>query len=232
MKRNFKRIVEDGWVGKLHPFLLNEKFTIIEKFLMDKTTNITPKITEIFRAFKECPYAGMKVIIVGSSPYQGTLSNGERIADGLAFSSRNSVNKPPQSLEIIYKAIENNLNITMDRRNNDLTYLANQGVLLLNCALTTEKHKKDAHLELWQPFIEYVLKMIHYTCTGMIYVFVGENAQKFQHLITGTNDFVISVEEPEIFHKDREWDHDKLFFQINAILDMMYNTKLYYNTND
>ena len=51
------------------------------------------------------------------------------------------------------------MNETIDNfsipNNGDLTYLANQGILLLNCALTVIKGKSNSHAKIWSENVYY-----------------------------------------------------------------------------
>lgn len=230
MKRDFTKIIEHSWLDKLNPFLQSERFDNLSNLIIEHQVISTPSIENIFRCFKECPYSGLKVVIVGMDPYPGVTSDKQRVADGIAFSSRSSVNKPPKSLEQIYRAIEEDFSICMDRRNNDLTYLANQGVLFLNSALTTQIGKTGSYVQEWKPFIEYVINMIYKTYNGIIYVYMGKVAQEFNKITTNDLNYVFNIEHPAaaVYHGG-VWNHQSIFKNINNILDMMYNQKLKFN---
>src|SRR6185437_12089509 len=66
-----------------------------------------PKAPQFFRAFKECPYWGLKVVILGMSPYYNISSNTNLpVADGLCFST-DTRHDVPKSLFALYKGMEN-----------------------------------------------------------------------------------------------------------------------------
>ena len=48
-----------------------------------------PKGNNIFRAFDECPFQKLKVIIIGQDPYHG-----DNQANGLCFSVNNDIDNP------------------------------------------------------------------------------------------------------------------------------------------
>ena len=56
---------------------------------------------------------------------------------------------------------------------------ANQGVLLLNSALTVEEGKPGSHSLLWRPFIKTFLRNMSLARPDIIYVFFGKEAQSF-----------------------------------------------------
>ena len=90
-----------------------------------KTKIVYPPYNLILNAFKLTRFNQVKVIIMGQDPYHNPNQ-----AMGLAFSVPKNVALPP-SLKNIYKEIENEYKVTM-KQNGDLSYLAKQGVLLLN----------------------------------------------------------------------------------------------------
>lgn len=227
--RDFSKIIEKGWLNKLEPFLLSTQFDQIANVIKNDILKITPLPNEIFRCFQSCRYDDLKIIICGMDPYTGIIKN-ERIADGLAFSSRNSVNKPPKSLEVIYKAIESDLNIALDRRNNDLTYLANQGILLINSALTTEVGKTGVHLQLWKSFMIYLFRMLDNTCSGLIYIFMGKTAQEYSKLISINRNYIFKVEHPaaSVYHGGI-WQHNEIFLDIQKIMKTNFNNQIKFN---
>ncbi len=63
-------------------------------------------------------------------------------------------------------------------REPDLTFWANQGVLLLNSSLSVKAQKPDSDVELWQPFIRYLFSEVLNTITGTGIVLFGETAKK------------------------------------------------------
>lgn len=114
----------------------------------------TPKKDDVFNAFKLTDFEDVKVLILGQDPYP----NPEH-AHGLAFSSR--AEKCPASLKNIFKVINKNYDKDFVFDKWELTSWAEQGVFLLNTALTfyDEKHQNKI-LKLWKPFIDLVLEKL------------------------------------------------------------------------
>ena len=122
-----------------------------------KTANLThedmsPSPDMIMNAFRLCDVDRVKVVILGQDPY---IKPGE--AHGLSFSIPRGVRIPP-SLRNIYKCLKHQELIAEEPTHGDLTGWANQGVLLLNCALTTMIGKSNAHADCWT---EYTNALIH-----------------------------------------------------------------------
>ena len=75
----------------------------VEKEYKEKTCY--PPKNEIFNAFRYTTYENLKVVIIGQDPYHG-----ENQAEGLSFSVKNTVSRPP-SLQNIFKELESDLGI-------------------------------------------------------------------------------------------------------------------------
>lgn len=183
----FEKLFHPTWWNKLLPFLESPEFENLWNNLKDRINrgkvifpySSTLKVKDstiencIFRAFKETSFDTMKVLMLGLSPYH-TIDNGKVIADGLCFSTKQPIEPP--SLKVFYNAIEddvyNGLNLNM-KRNPNLQFLAEQGVLLLNAALTCEPNMPTVHLELWKPFMDFIFKEIIDKEKGLHLVFWG-----------------------------------------------------------
>jgi uracil-DNA glycosylase len=90
--------------------------------------NIIPKESNVFRCFNYFDISKTKVVLLGQDPYPNSND-----ACGLAFSVERKENLP-KSLTNIFKELESDLNVT--RINGNLENWAEQGILLLNAALT------------------------------------------------------------------------------------------------
>lgn len=177
-----------------------------------KVKNVFPKTEEIFRAFWETPLADVRVIWLGLDPYPNQYK-GEPVACGLSFATRNGDYNPP-SLRIITRAIYEDLG----EGTLDWFGLPKQGVLLLNSALTVEEKNPGSHLRLWHNFTMNLLKKIQFQNTGLIFVLLGNDANKFRPAITEAFHHVVSRSHPasEVYGGGL-WKHNNLFTEINEI---------------
>jgi len=223
---------EEGWWQKLSPFLLSDQFTVIGQRLMREKSmgiEVTPKFDDMFRAFKECPYKDLKVVFMGLDPYPS-----KGIADGLSFSSKYTPYDEPISLRYIFDAMEKDayggfgIGFNQEYRNTDLTRWANQGVLLINTALSTQIGKTGTHLELWQPFIRNLMIQLASFNTGIIYVFFGAVAKQWSVAIPKEQNYIYSVVHPVYsnYQNLKEWDCEDIFSKINKILESNNKTKI------
>jgi uracil-DNA glycosylase len=165
-------LVESGWDKMLSIFVNGLDFDYIVNNLVDCVNagkRFTPKFKDIFNAFKECPYDDLKVVIVGQDPYPQL-----GVADGIAFSCSNK-GKAEKSLQYINKALGTD--------HTDLKYWANQGVLLINTALTVQINSIGSHYNLWKPFTSYLFDTINKVKPDTIFVLMGNKAQEWKVLI-------------------------------------------------
>jgi uracil-DNA glycosylase len=217
---------EEGWWLKLSPFLTSDKFKKIGAFLgteIVKGKSITPLFDDTFRAFKECPFSKVKVVIVGLDPYPG-----KGIADGLAFSARNNQGNPPKSLDFMLRAMEQDvyggfgIGFNEQYNNSDLTRWANQGVLLMNTALSTVVGEVGAHLEAWQPFTSEVFKALR-AHTGLVYILLGGKARQWKVAINQYTNYILEASHPSSCNYNglKDWDCSEVFSKANKLIEDM-----------
>ena len=116
---------------------------------------IFPPANKVFYALRLTPYKDTKVVILGQDPYHGVNQ-----AQGLSFSVRDGLRKPP-SLVNIFKELESDLGIPFPERNSLLPW-AKEGVLLLNSVLTVEKDKAASHSHRgWEEFTDKVIEEVN-----------------------------------------------------------------------
>ena len=159
----FEKEKEKAYFRKLEEFLDNEY----------KNKVIYPPRDLVFNAFSLCPLDKIKVVIIGQDPYH---EPGQ--AMGLSFSVPSTCKVPP-SLKNIYKEIEDDCNEIFFNKDGDLTYLANQGVLLLNSILTVEKGKPLSHnIKEYEELYHNILKELDALDYPLVFMLWGENAKK------------------------------------------------------
>lgn len=173
---------------------------------------VFPQKEEIFNAFRLTDYDNLKVVILGQDPYHG-----EGEAEGLAFSVKENIKRPP-SLRNIFKEIKNDLNI--DRENNSLKDWASQGVLLLNAILTVQKDTPLSHKHLgWELFTDEVIKTIDKKDTPVVFILWGNYAKSKKTLITNKKHYIIEGSHPSPFSANRGFFGTKPFSKTNEFLE-------------
>ena len=178
-----------------------------------KTKTIYPKKSEIFNAFRFTNYKDTKVVILGQDPYHG-----ENQAEGLSFSVKNCVRKPP-SLQNIFKELESDLGIKFPT-NNSLIPWAKEGVLLLNTVLTVEENKAASHKEQgWEIFTDEVIKILNEKTTPIVFILWGSFARSKKKYITNNIHYVIESAHPSPFSAYNGFFGSKPFSKANKFLE-------------
>jgi uracil-DNA glycosylase len=131
---------------------------------MLKSESITPPVNHIFDAFKLCKWNKLSVILIGQDPYP-KLGD----AHGLSFSSKQGI---PQSVRVIYKSMVAQNIIPKMPTSANLTPWAEQGMLLLNAALTTIVGSSNKHL-FWHEFTKCVVSDIIKQKPDIILILLG-----------------------------------------------------------
>jgi uracil-DNA glycosylase len=174
---------------------------------------IFPPGSLIFNAFNTTPFDKVSVVIIGQDPYHG-----EGQAHGLSFSVPTGV-KPPPSLMNIFKEIESDLGIKMSREYGNLTKWAQQGVLLLNAALTVRSGEPFSHAKLgWADFTDAVIQKISEEKENIIFLLWGKFAQEKLILIDQNRHYILKAAHPSPFSADKGFFGCKHFSKTNELL--------------
>jgi uracil-DNA glycosylase len=220
----YEKLKASGWGDKLKMFVLSQEFhNILVKLYEDSKEGkrFTPTLKDIFKAFEECPYNELKIVIINNEPYPGA-----GIADGIPFSCSYSEKIEPP-LKYILKEIENTVYPNGKERNTDLKRWSNQGILMLNTALTCEVGKTDeSHADLWKPFTTNLLDMLTTYNSGLLYVFIGRKVESWHKLITPSNYKFFTTDPYVAKYRNNIWNSGNLFNQINDVLQKNNGEKI------
>lgn len=200
----FEYIKTQDYAKKINQ-ILNEEYA---------THTIFPPRNMIFNAFKYTPLKEVKVVIIGQDPYHE-----EHQAMGLSFSVPNGVALPP-SLINIYKEIENNFGYKMNFASGDLTYLAKQGVLLLNTILTVRKSIPLSHQNIgYDLFVKDVLHTLDEQQQPMVFLLWGSYARSLKKYLSNPNHLILESTHPSPLSANRGgFFHQNLFLKTNNYL--------------
>ena len=208
--------IEASWKELLKAEFSKAYFQQIVTFLKTEKAagkTIYPPGALIFNAFNQTPFAKVKVVLIGQDPYHGPGQ-----AHGLSFSVQNGV-KPPPSLVNIFKEIQSDIGVAMPRQYGNLTRWAEQGVLLLNAALTVRANEPFSHAKFgWAEFTDAVINIISEKKTGVVFLLWGKFAQDKQALIDETRHFVLRAAHPSPFSADKGFFGCKHFSKTNELL--------------
>ena len=213
----FKKLEPSGWARPLKSFIFSSDFDVIITQLVTLAKDgkrFTPKLSQMFRAFEECPYDELKVVMVGQDPYPKL-----GVADGIAFSCSNTMEQQP-SLRFILNEVNRTVYDGVGQSHDpDLTRWANQGILMVNTALTTTVGKVGQHYPIWKPFLAYLFDHLTFGHTGLIYVYFGKQAQEWKDTVHDMNyKFLISHPASAVYNKGQSWDSKNVFVDIQKIL--------------
>lgn len=185
-----------------------------------------PKPENILRAFSILPPDKVRVVLVGQDPYPQ-----RGVATGILFA--NKENTPEDKLSPSLKVIKNSflrLLQNPEKGTNfdpSLVYIAEQGVLMINSALTVEMNKPGSHSMIWRPFVSTLLRNLSNMNHNIIFVLFGSQARTFRPYINKEN-FCVELVHPAYYaraggeeQQEGEGVYGGLWRSINALLISM-----------
>lgn len=161
----------------------------------------------------------MKVVILGQDPYHT-----DTLATGLAFAVPEATmsGDRPQSLRAIFQEVEDDFG-NDPSRNSDLTSWADQGVLLLNTALTVDRGKRRAGTHLgrgWEKFTDRAVKLVSDGCSSVVFCLWGREAWRTAEHIDRRKHHVLLAGHPRARSTARvPFSGCRHFSQINCLLE-------------
>ena len=177
----FRKIQDEEFCKNLNKFLNKE---------YDEYTCYPPRDL-LFNAFRLTPLDKVRVVIVGQDPYH---EPGQ--AMGLSFSVPKGIKVPP-SLVNIYKEISQEYDCKMDFSSGDLTYLAKQGVLLLNSILSVRAHQALSHnIEEYRMFLSKVLEVLDHQKQPIVFLLWGGPARKLKGYLHNPSHLILECIHP------------------------------------
>ena len=157
--------------------------------LNKEVEEICPKPQNFFKALTLTPLNQVKVVILGQDPYHSP-----GLAQGLAFSIPSNIptnsRQFPSSLRNISKALA--LEGFGVLNNGDLHSWAEQGVLLLNTALSVKLGEAGSHANLgWKSLIDRLISALAQQKLHLVWMLWGGHAQSKLPLIEAAKDQLI-----------------------------------------
>jgi uracil-DNA glycosylase len=194
------------------PYFL-ELETLLKRAHSEK--KVYPALDKLFHAFELCSLPSLKVVIIGQDPYH---QPGQ--ANGLAFSVNPGVKLPP-SLRNIFKEIESDIGVNMDYQDGDLSYLANQGVLMINSLLSVEEGKPLSHHHLgYDIFFQHLMTYLSSLSQPIVFLLWGHHAKQYQRLVDHPHHHLLFAHHPSPLSANRGgWFGCKHFSLTNQWLD-------------
>jgi len=157
--------------------------------LNQKAGKVCPEPQNFFKALVLTPLAKVKVVILGQDPYHSP-----GLAQGLAFSIPGNIPTNsrafPSSLRNISKALSLEGFGTLP--NGDLHSWAEQGVLLLNTALSVKLGEAASHANLgWKSLVDRLINALAKQKPHLVWMLWGSHAQSKLALIDSRADQLI-----------------------------------------
>ena len=178
-----------------------------------RSYTIYPPKTEVFSALALTPYDDVRVVILGQDPYHGPNQ-----AHGLAFSVRKGV-RPPPSLVNIFAELETDLGIA-PAPHGYLAEWAEQGVLLLNTALTVRAGVANSHKgHGWEQLTDRIIELVSAREQPVVFVLWGSPAQRKMALIDTRRHTIIRSVHPSPLSAANGFFGSRPFSKVNAALE-------------
>ena len=219
MKDSIK--LQDSWLKHLSDEFDKPYMQELKQFLTDekaKGKTILPPASLWFNALNSMPFEKLKVVILGQDPYP-TAGH----AHGLCFSVMPEIKPLPKSLLNINKELMDDLGID----NSHTGYLqswADQGVLLLNTALTVEQGNANSHQgKGWETFTDAIINTINEKKEHVVFILWGANAKKKQDAIDTSKHRIIKSVHPSPLSAYRGFFGSKPFSKTNTYLEEFGN---------
>lgn len=165
-----------------------------------------PMSAQIFRVFQETNIKDVKVVILGMDPYPNSL------AIGRAFAVPQDANVPLSLREFIkeIRRVEKPSGLPFDLT---LQHWVDQGVFLLNTALSVRSGDPGSHLNYWTKFTIDVIKKLNNN-SEIVWGLLGANAKKFSQLINN-KDNIVSWTHPAASRFGKPFYNSNFFVNIN-----------------
>lgn len=206
--------IQESWKEALKEEFQKPYFSQLTDFVRSEylSRTVYPNPKNIFHAFELCTFDQVKVVILGQDPYHGPGQ-----AHGLCFSVDDGIPLPP-SLVNIYKEIETDLGIAVNRSGN-LDRWARQGVLLLNATLTVRAHQAASHQNKgWEEFTDAAIRLISDKKDHVVFILWGSFAQSKAELIDSGKHLILRSPHPSPLSAHRGFFGCHHFSQTNEYL--------------
>ena len=209
--RPLQDIVEAGWAQALEP--VAPQVAAMGEFLRAEIAagrGYQPAGDRVFRAFQRS-LADVRVLVVGQDPYPNP---GHPI--GLSFAVDAHVRPLPPSLRNIYQELHADLGIEPPPHG-DLTGWADQGVMLLNRALTVQPHQSAAHRgKGWEPITQCAIEALARRGGPCVAILWGSDARNLKPMLGAIP--VVESAHPSPLSASRGFFGSRPFSRANELL--------------
>ena len=207
-------ILSNQWAVYLNAEFEKSYYKSLENYLLNdyKCKTVYPIQQDLFNASLLTDYPDVKVVLLGQDPYHGPGQ-----AHGLSFSVKPGTPVPPSLLNI-FKELQRDLNCYIPN-NGYLVKWAQQGVLLLNTALSVRAQEPNSHQNIgWHQFTSEVIRSLNAHDTPIVFLLWGKNAQSHAALITNEKHLILMAPHPSPLSAYRGFFGCSHFSKTNAFL--------------
>ena len=188
--------IDKSWNKILH---LDIFYKILDE-LKNKDT-IPPK-SKLLLPFTFFKLNQLKIVILGEEPYANLNAN------GLAFSVDKDVIKIPQSLNNMFKEINEEYKYKYKFTHGDLTnWASREKILLLNTSLTLDK-------KYWKKYTDLIIKEISDNTNNVCFVLMGNHAKNKKNLIDESKHCILECVHPSPNSASRGFFGSNIFKKI------------------
>ena len=212
-----KLILPNDWNLALKELTETIPYKDLEEFIVGEYQSKVcyPPFNQLFKALEYCSLKELKVVLLGQDPYHGAHQ-----ATGMSFSVPLGVKHPP-SLVNIFRELESDQD-TSYPISGALDSWAEQGVLLLNAALSVVESSPGSHLKEWSFFTDAIIEHISETREGVVFMLWGGFAHKKEKLIDTEKHCVLKSGHPSPLSANKgHWFGNKHFSKANDYLKSM-----------
>jgi uracil DNA glycosylase len=209
------------WARYFKDFFESEKAWDIYQKLKSESKNgakILPPSNLTYRAFTMCNPSNLKLIIYGSDPYPGKYKGGTPHATGLTLDCSNSPDKKMQpSLTAFWDGLKKEMEVTPTA---NIEFLATQGILLLNRAMTVEYQKISKHMGWWDDFHKYFIEeVITPSFPAVPIIFLGKEAARLDKYVFKISNPTYILDHPSAAARTQQtWDTKGVFQKVNTLI--------------
>jgi len=214
--------IDNSWKKLLKEEFQKEYFQNLVSFIKKEYSDkiIYPPGKLILKAFNNCTFQDLKVVIIGQDPYHGYNQ-----ANGLCFSVYDGVKKPPSLLNI-FKELKSDLSLKIPTSGN-LEKWSKQGVLMLNSILTVEKASPGSHKKKgWEVFTDSIIEIINNEKSNIVFILWGAYAQKKGEKINRKKHLILESAHPSPLSANRGFFNQKHFSKCNEYLKRHNKAKI------
>lgn len=203
-----------SWLKHLESYFQSDAMRSLKQFLLLEQSQyqVYPPNRLIFNALTTTPLEQVKVVILGQDPYHGFGQ-----AHGLSFSVPKGIKIPPSLLNI-FQELHHDLGIIMPQHG-DLSEWTQQGVLLLNTALTVRAKQANSHRgKGWEGFTDEVIQLVSRSQQRVVFILWGRNAREKKNLINQSKHLILESAHPSPYSAQYGFFGSRPFSKTNQFL--------------